>query len=670
MIGGQVAGMRMWSNQSGSSGVWPMAGFVLLCLLAGLLGFTFIHTSTRQLLEAEARLDAEQWSRDLLQNVDDLKRIAAGNAPAAATVSYLEHARRTGQVFSFRVYNAGGLLRLRSVSPGRRMPLDQPIEYIDREFAGAMRKSTSMTIIQRAGAIGEPEYYASAMVPIMDEFRIAGWLVADIDQSGRQALFQSVTTRASIAIGLLLIAAPILGFWYRARQNALFEKTIESLARHDQLTGLINKATFLENTEAKMAIPLPGGHQYNLVLFKVGGTTVTAQTHGQEAGDHLIRTAAERLCREAGGIGDVASAGRNVLALLIGGAADPMQILSLVKELTGKLAEPVDWRGRALAPRIHAGIALSSTDGKTAAGLMRSAELALHSAHEQGTPGYGFFNPEIAKDTQRRSAVQRAVSEAAAAHTFRLDFQPVYDFRSGELNGFEALLRLEDPELGSISPGEFVPVAEQMGLINTIGGWCLLEACRTAAEWPPHLMVAVNLSPFQFFTGTLISDVRQALTQSAFPSYRLEVEITEGTLLNDSELVLSQLRVLRDMGVAVALDDFGTGYSSLGYLWKFPFSKLKIDRSFVWALDESQSARGILRSIIKLGHSLGLAVTAEGIENNKQFNTLRDLGCDLAQGFLLDRPARTADLAAIILRNFANGLKRRAREVQSGKSAA
>ena len=662
--------MRTWANMTGHSGAWPMAGFALLCLFVGLLGFTFIHASTRQLLEAEARLDAEQWSRDLLQDVDDLKRIAAGNPPAAATVNYLEHARRTGQVFSFRVYDAGGLLRLRSVSLGRKMPLDQPIEYIDREFAGAMRRGTSMTVIQRAGAIGQPEYYASAMVPIMDEFRTTGWLVADIDQSGRQALFQSVTTKASIIIGLLLIAAPILGFWYRTRQRSIFEQTIESLARHDQLTGLINKTAFLENADAKMATPLPDGQQFSLVLFKAGGTTATAQAHGQDGQDHLIRTIAERLSAQAGALGEVASTGRNVFALLLGGTADPMQVLSLVKELTAMLAEPIEWRGRILAPRVHAGIALSSSDGKTAASLMRSAELALHSAQEQGTPGYGFFNPEIAKDTQRRSAVQRAVSAAVSAHTFHLDFQPVYNIGSGELNGFEALLRLNDAELGSISPGEFVPVAEQMGLINVIGGWCLTEACRIAAQWPPHLVLAVNLSPIQFSTGTLISDVRKALIQNAFPSYRLEVEITEGTLLNDSELVLSQLRVLRDMGVAVALDDFGTGYSSLGYLWKFPFSKLKIDRSFVWALDESQSAKGILRSIIKLGHGLGLTVTAEGIENNKQFNTLRDLGCDLAQGFLLDRPARTADLAAIILRNFANGLKRRVREVQSRKSAA
>jgi EAL domain-containing protein (putative c-di-GMP-specific phosphodiesterase class I) len=347
-----------------------------------------------------------------------------------------------------------------------------------------------------------------------------------------------------------------------------------------------------------------------------------------------------------------------------------MAVLSLAKDITIALAAEIDYDGMKLSCHCHSGIALTSSDVKSAPDLLRNAELALISAREQGTPGYGFYNPELAQDSKRRLAITRAVTMATEQKLFRLDFQPVYNIRTGELNGFEALIRLHDAELGNVSPAEFIPIAEEVGLINQIGAWALDEACRVAALWPAHLMVAVNLSPSQFMSGTLIHDVRRALANNHFPSYRLEVEITEGTLMNDSELVMSQLRVLRDMGVAVALDDFGTGYSSLSYLWKFPFSKLKIDRSFVNALDESASAKGILRSIVKLGHGLGLTVTAEGIENAKQLSSLRDLGCDLAQGYLLDRPARVGDLAAIILRNFANGLNRRVREPGIGKTAA
>jgi EAL domain-containing protein (putative c-di-GMP-specific phosphodiesterase class I) len=258
--------------------------------------------------------------------------------------------------------------------------------------------------------------------------------------------------------------------------------------------------------------------------------------------------------------------------------------------------------------------------------------------------------------------VQRALNDAVATQSFRLEFQPVYKIKSGELVGFESLMRFEDPQLGPISPAEFIPAAEQSGLISRLGAWCLEEACRVAAEWPAHLVVAVNLSPAQFYSGTLIGDVHRALNLAKFPAYRLEVEITEGTLLHQSEIVMEQLRILREMGVAVVLDDFGTGYSSLSYLWKFPFSKIKIDRAFAAALDNTASARGILRSIVRLGRSLGLSVTAEGIETARQLTVLRELGCDLAQGFLLGRPACVADVAAIVLRNFAQAMPRLERD--------
>ncbi len=369
----------------------------------------------------------------------------------------------------------------------------------------------------------------------------------------------------------------------------------------------------------------------------------------------------------------MASAGRGSFLVFLENGADPTAVLALARDITTGLAAEAVYDGLKIASPCHAGIALAPSDGDTAATLIRNAEMALATAREQGTPGYGFYNPELAKDSKRRTAVQRAVTAATDRQGFRLDFQPVYNVRTGELNGFEALIRLQDPDLGNVSPAEFIPIAEETGLITQIGAWALDEACRVAALWPQHLVVAVNLSPSQFFSGSLITDVRRALENNGLPGYRLEVEITEGTMMHDSELVLGQLRVLRDMGVAVALDDFGTGYSSLSYLWKFPFSKLKIDRSFIMALDSSASAKGILRSIVKLGHGLGLTVTAEGIETSKQLSTLRDLGCDLAQGYLLDRPARVADLAAIILRNFANGLNRRTRdkrEEPTSKTAA
>lgn len=342
-------------------------------------------------------------------------------------------------------------------------------------------------------------------------------------------------------------------------------------------------------------------------------------------------------------------------------AADPMAVLALARDMTLNLAAGPEFGKLSAQVRCHAGIALGPGDGQRLCELVNSAELALAEARQQGEPGYGFYSADMAAQAQRRLGLQRAVRDAVTGDALRLDFQPVYAMATGELTGFEALIRLHDAELGPIPPSEFIPLAEQMGHIVEIGQWAVEEACRVAAQWPPHLVVAVNLSPAEFHSGTLITTIRRALQRHALPPYRLELEITEGTLMTDSELVLSQLRLLRDMGIGVALDDFGTGYSSLAYLCRFPFSKLKIDRSFAAALDHSASARSVLRAIVKLGHGLGMTVTAEGIETQRQLSLLRDIGCDLAQGYLLGRPAALGDLAAIILGNFAQGLARRPR---------
>lgn len=406
-----------------------------------------------------------------------------------------------------------------------------------------------------------------------------------------------------------------------------------------------------------------------LIHCEVTGAAAIAATHGLKAEEQAIREASGRLAAllPAGAV--AARAGRGSFLVFLPGTADPMAVVGLARAITGSLAAGVMVEGLRQASACHCGIALVPRDGSTAGELLRSAELALAAAREQETPGYGFFDAQSAAAALRRREVQRAVTAAHASGSLRLVYQPIHQMRSGELVGFEALMRMDDPDLGPVPPSEFIPAAEQAGLITGIGAWALDEACRTAALWPSHLVVAVNLSPAQFLSGAIVQTIRQALERHGLPAYRLEVEITEGTLMKDSELVLGQLRVLREMGVGVALDDFGTGYSSLSYLWKFPFSKLKIDRSFVAALEQTSSAKGMLRSITKLGHGLGMTVTAEGIESQRQLASLRELGCDLAQGYLLGRPSPPDELAAIIMRNFAFHLAGRTREAMRPAAA-
>lgn len=430
----------------------------------------------------------------------------------------------------------------------------------------------------------------------------------------------------------------------------------------DPLDGLLSQPALLAAIERQLAAPDSAGRAGTLIQLELAGTAVTAATHGPAAEEKLIREAAARLLSFLPAAAATARAGRESFLVFLPGESDPLNVAALARSLTGNLAAGLTFDGAGLTTACHAGIALCPKDGETPEALVRSAQLALAAARDQEMPGYGFFDPQLAAATLRHREVQRAVATAHGSGALRLVYQPLHNMRTGELTGFEALMRLEDKELGSIPPSEFIPAAEETGLITSIGEWALQEACRAAALWPPHLVVAVNLSPAQLMSGTLVNVIRRALETHGLPAYRLEVEITEGTLIKDSETVLSQLRVLRDMGVGVALDDFGTGYSSLGYLWKFPFSKLKIDRSFVAALDESSSAKGILRSVVKLGHGLGMSVTAEGIENQRQLLSLRNMGCDLAQGYLLGKPSEATELAAIIMRNFAFQLVRANRE--------
>jgi EAL domain-containing protein (putative c-di-GMP-specific phosphodiesterase class I) len=294
--------------------------------------------------------------------------------------------------------------------------------------------------------------------------------------------------------------------------------------------------------------------------------------------------------------------------------------------------------------------------GRSPLELLENVGLALKSANEKSGAGYSFFNPALAQIAKRKADVMQALNDGNDKQNFKLNYQPFYNTKTGELCGFEALMRLDHAELGMVSPAEFIPVAEESGAINKLGAWALAEACSEAAKWPNHLTVAVNISPEQFYSGTLITDVHNALELSSFPAYRLELEITESTMLKDSEMVLSQLNSLRDMGCAIVLDDFGTGYSSLSYLWKFPFSKLKIDRSFVQALDSTHLVRGMLRSIIDLSRNIGLKITAEGIETPEHVELLREYACDYLQGFLIGKPTSTQELPAVIIKNFASQL--------------
>jgi EAL domain-containing protein (putative c-di-GMP-specific phosphodiesterase class I)/GGDEF domain-containing protein len=440
-----------------------------------------------------------------------------------------------------------------------------------------------------------------------------------------------------------------------ALEAATLDKYLQQFARLDQETGLLNYDAFCAAINVELARHAKSPNS-TLVEIKIRGLARITESFGRKAASFAVRAMADGLNALAIKEAILGRIDHESFGVFLCQISDPVAALNIVKDILKRLSESMSWEDHLLNCEAVAGIAITAREDADALTLMHHAGLALRASGAHGGPGYSFFNPHDALAAKRRNELLGVVARAVEDQAFHLVYQPFFSFATGKLAGFEALMRLRHPVFGNVSPVEFIPIAEELGLIKKLGAWVFEEACNTAAEWPTHLTISVNCSPAQFYTGMLISDVNHALTKSQFPAYRLEIEITEGTILKDEELVLSQLNALSEMGCAIALDDFGTGYSSLSYLWKFPFSKLKIDRSFIQVLDTTPKAPGILRSIMDLSRNLGLEVTAEGIETVEQMQTLRELDCDYLQGYLCGRPAEKTELAAAILKNFSEVL--------------
>ncbi len=443
------------------------------------------------------------------------------------------------------------------------------------------------------------------------------------------------------------------------RRNRQLERDVERLLSHDQLTGLMIRAAFINKADGWLATLKGKGAQSAVIEIGIRGLPRITGSLGRHVGDYVMSALAARLNQIVDGDVFCCRLDHWSFAVFVPRITDALEALTFAKSLIGAMSEPVDWVDRKLTVEVGAGVALAGLAEKDAQGLLLQAGLALRTATEKGGPGYGFFNPALEKSARRKQDVLAALHDAIEKQQFELYYQPYFQVANGELSGFEALLRLQHPVMGMISPGEFIPVAEEAGLISRIGAWALADACRTASTWPQHLNVSVNFSPEQFSGGNLLTDVHNALELSSLTPYRLEIEVTESTMLVDTDVILSQLTSLRELGCSVVMDDFGTGYSSLSYLWKFPFSKLKLDRSFIAAMEEKPQVKGMVRSIIDLARNLGLKVTAEGIETQAQADILRSQRCDYIQGYLCGRPTPARDVAAVIMTRFAESLRQK-----------
>jgi diguanylate cyclase (GGDEF)-like protein len=417
------------------------------------------------------------------------------------------------------------------------------------------------------------------------------------------------------------------------------EAKIEHLAHYDPLTGLPNRTLFQRHAEGLLLEP---AHvQFAILYIDIDEFKRINDSLGHLIGDEFLKGVAERLHQSIGPEDFIARLGGDEFAIVQRGVTAEVDVGALVERIYRALRAPFDCHGHRLSGDASIGVAIAPRDGTDLLGLLKRADLAMYAAKAAGRRTHRFFEPEMEKEAKLRRELEADMRVALAEGGFEIHYQPLVDLRSDEVTGCEALLRWRHPVRGMISPAEFIPIAEETGLIEEIGQWVLRTACTEAATWPTHVRVAVNVSPIQFKSEALSLKVATVLAESGLDPRRLELEITEAVLIADDDAALVALNQLRALGVHIALDDFGTGYSSLQYLQRFPFDKIKIDRSFVKEVTRNSSSASIIRAVVSIAADRDMITTAEGVETEQQRDTVHMLGCTQMQGYLFSA-ARTA----------------------------
>jgi diguanylate cyclase (GGDEF)-like protein len=426
------------------------------------------------------------------------------------------------------------------------------------------------------------------------------------------------------------------------------------LAHHDSLTGLGNRLLFKEQIDEALGDVSLASHPLAVLFVDLDGFKAVNDTLGHSVGDLLLKSIAAKIRDLLPPTDRIARLGGDEFAILQMSSPQPSSSISLAEQIIDVANHPHSIEGHDVTVGASVGIAIAHPGETSTESLLKSADLAMYGAKSDGRGVYRIFDPQMDAIVQTRRAMERDMRTALAQGGFSLVFQPLVNLQTKQVTTFEALMRWKRPGCGTVPPSEFIPVAEEMGLIVQLGEWALREACMEAADWPDGIRVSVNLSPLQFAKGNLVATVMNALASSGLPATRLELEITESVLLEKTERNIATLNQLRELGIRISMDDFGTGYSSIGYLRSFPFDKIKIDQAFVRDLLVDEGSMAIVRAIANLGVSFGITTTAEGVETEEQMRCLNLEGCVEVQGYFYSKPVPGSEITDLLAR-LSNG---------------
>jgi diguanylate cyclase (GGDEF)-like protein/PAS domain S-box-containing protein len=445
-----------------------------------------------------------------------------------------------------------------------------------------------------------------------------------------------------------VLSKPIAGGGWLATHEDITERRrseerIAHMARHDALTDLPNRMLLREQLEHELK-RVKRGECLAVLCLDLDQFKGVNDALGHPVGDELLKLVGVRLRGCTRELDTVARLGGDEFAIIMTQMQQPTDAASLSKRIRDSVTRPYQIDGHQIVTDISIGISVAPFDAETPDALLRNADMALYGAKADGRGTYRFFEPEMNTRMKARRELEMDLRKALLAKEFELHYQPLVNLKSNDVNAFEALLRWDHATRGMVSPAEFIPIAEETGLIVPLGEWVLKTACEEAVNWPDHIKVAVNLSPAQLNNRNLLKMVKEALAESGMAAHKLQLEITETVLLQNTFAILATLHELRRMGVQIALDDFGTGYSSLSYLRSFPFDKIKIDRSFIQDLSNGAQPLAIVNALAGLAKCLNMTSTAEGVETQQQLEMLQSVGCTEMQGYLFSRARPASEI--------------------------
>ena len=609
---------------------WIWAGLLLLCVLIAATAFIAPSRIGRMELRDDATVVAARISDAIKMQPQTLIGAFARPELAAHVSSIFHDLGYDHRVLRYQLYDDAGNLTFTSSKPG--LQLDHDASEVPQGD-----DDPKVSIYNRSGTA--VSHFAMLSIPIRMSGHLDGTLLVYLDQSERAKILSRYYGPVAAITMLLLgagIATPIALAWTRSREKRRAEERLRYLENYDPLTGFPNRNAFdgLLNT----ALANMQRKRTHIAVLCVDIGKLSEISDDTAAGDTVLREMGERIRSELRPGDFAARRSIDEFAVALVDVGNLAEVMAFTDRLVDALRRPINVADKEFVCAASVGITLAPSDGDNAAMLLRHADIALSRAKTDGGQRMRCFEPGMDKALQRRRMIEHELRQALAREEFEVVYQSQYDLVSGARVGVEALVRWRHPVHGKVAPAHFISVAEETGLIVPLGEWVLRHACGDAVSWTEPLTVAVNLSPAQFRDADMAETVARVLRETGLPPKRLELEITESLLISNTDEVFGKLTRLRELGVRIVMDDFGTGYSSFNYLARFAFDKIKIDRQFVRNMTRDPAMLAIVKTIVTLGKSLGVTVTAEGVELEEQAAMLREFGCPEAQGFLYGQP--------------------------------